>query len=412
MYKFLRTIVQVGALALLSACPNIAPNPKPTISIGSPLNGSSVTTTSIVVSGSASDDKGVAKIEYTVNGSARATANGTNNWNFTANNLIVGNNSITVFASDAENAETSATVNVTLNTTPTNFSLTVAKAGTGTGTVTSAPSGINCGSSCSLDFTSGTNVTLTATPSTGSSFAGWSGACSGGSTCQVTMNQAQSAIATFALIPPPADTTPPTVSISSPANNATVQTATVNVTGTASDNVGVSFVQVSVNSTARVSATGIGTWSYTAALNCGANTIVAIAKDAVNLEGSSSVTVTRDCGSFALAPVYPSGQTSYPVAQGSDVLYTLTLTPTTPFNTAANALSSLTATGTNIGTGANQMRVFYQPTLSSGNQVGVVFKAGSSLPLGLQTVTLQASAGGVSASVMVNVNILSCTSGC
>jgi YVTN family beta-propeller protein/YD repeat-containing protein len=53
--------------------------------------------------------------------------------------------------------------------------LTVTKKGTGTGTVTSSPAGINCGSDCNENYSKGTQVTLTATPSTGSSFAGWSG---------------------------------------------------------------------------------------------------------------------------------------------------------------------------------------------------------------------------------------------
>jgi len=55
------------------------------------------------------------------------------------------------------------------------FSLTVTKAGTGSGTVTSSPAGINCGSTCSASYNSGTLVTLTATPASSSIFAGWSG---------------------------------------------------------------------------------------------------------------------------------------------------------------------------------------------------------------------------------------------
>ena len=63
--------------------------------------------------------------------------------------------------------------------TPTHHTLTVAKAGTGSGTVTSSPAGINCGATCSASFPAATVVTLTAAPAAGSTFAGWSGACSG-----------------------------------------------------------------------------------------------------------------------------------------------------------------------------------------------------------------------------------------
>jgi hypothetical protein len=53
---------------------------------------------------------------------------------------------------------------------------------------------------CSHDYTYGTAVTLTATPTTGSRFAGWSGACTGIRACTVQMSQARSAVATFALV--------------------------------------------------------------------------------------------------------------------------------------------------------------------------------------------------------------------
>jgi murein DD-endopeptidase MepM/ murein hydrolase activator NlpD len=85
------------------------------------------------------------------------------------------------------------------------FTLTVNKTGSGQGTVTSSPSGIDCGPTCSADFTSGAVVTLTATPATGSTFAGWSGACSGTGTCTVTMDTDKTVTATFtSTVRPPA----------------------------------------------------------------------------------------------------------------------------------------------------------------------------------------------------------------
>jgi uncharacterized delta-60 repeat protein len=78
------------------------------------------------------------------------------------------------------------------------FTVTVAKAGTGSGSVQSSPPGIGCGSSCSGPFDDGSQVTLTATPSAGSAFAGWSGAgCAGTGTCELTMSADQSVTATF-----------------------------------------------------------------------------------------------------------------------------------------------------------------------------------------------------------------------
>ena len=79
------------------------------------------------------------------------------------------------------------------------FSLTVTEAGTGAGTVVSSPAGINCGAACTANFTAGTVVTLSASPSSESTFAGWSGACSGTGSCTVTLSSNQAAAATFNL---------------------------------------------------------------------------------------------------------------------------------------------------------------------------------------------------------------------
>jgi ASPM-SPD-2-Hydin domain-containing protein/HYDIN/CFA65/VesB family protein/List-Bact-rpt repeat protein len=79
---------------------------------------------------------------------------------------------------------------------PVPFLLKITTSGNGSGTVTSNPSGINCGSTCTASFDSGTAVTLTAAAS-GSTFVGWSGACTGTATCTVTMNADRSVIADF-----------------------------------------------------------------------------------------------------------------------------------------------------------------------------------------------------------------------
>ena len=85
---------------------------------------------------------------------------------------------------------------------PINHTLSVNKPGTGSGVVTSSPSGISCGADCTHDYVAGTTVTLTADPTAGSAFVGWSGAgCSGTGNCTVTMDQARTVTADFAFIP-------------------------------------------------------------------------------------------------------------------------------------------------------------------------------------------------------------------
>jgi hypothetical protein len=96
-----------------------------------------------------------------------------------------------------------ATVDAEIVLTP-GFRLAVTQAGDGSGTVTADPPGIACGQDCTETYPQGTQVTLTATPATGSTFTGWSGeGCSGTSTCTVSMTQARNVIATFTLQPPP-----------------------------------------------------------------------------------------------------------------------------------------------------------------------------------------------------------------
>ena len=82
----------------------------------------------------------------------------------------------------------------------TQYALTVTRAGTGGGTVTGAS--INCGTTCSASYDSGTTVTLTAAAASGSTFGGWSGACTGtAATCTVSMTAARAVTATFDTVP-------------------------------------------------------------------------------------------------------------------------------------------------------------------------------------------------------------------
>jgi PKD repeat protein len=68
----------------------------------------------------------------------------------------------------------------------------------GPGSVTSSPSGISCPGDCSETYPEGTSVTLTASPSPGSTFTGWSGACKGKSlTCKLRMKGTRSITASF-----------------------------------------------------------------------------------------------------------------------------------------------------------------------------------------------------------------------
>ncbi len=95
---------------------------------------------------------------------------------------------------------TDATSNQVHVYTPTKYALTVTKNGTGSGTVE-----CNTGSgpgACAAEYNEGTKVKLTETAAGGSTFAGWSEACTGTGSCEVTITAATKVTATFNLTPP------------------------------------------------------------------------------------------------------------------------------------------------------------------------------------------------------------------
>lgn len=92
-------------------------------------------------------------------------------------------------------------VSVSFNSSPTTRTLIVTKTGSGSagGTVTSSPSGINCGSACSAPYEINRSVTLTASVGSSTTFSGWGSGCSStsGNTCVVSMSSDKTISATF-----------------------------------------------------------------------------------------------------------------------------------------------------------------------------------------------------------------------
>jgi List-Bact-rpt repeat protein len=74
--------------------------------------------------------------------------------------------------------------------------LTIHMGGTGFGAVRSSSPAIDCSAQCTQSIAANAKVQLTAAPATGSTFAGWQGACSGAD-CSVTMDADRDVTATF-----------------------------------------------------------------------------------------------------------------------------------------------------------------------------------------------------------------------
>lgn len=114
---------------------------------------------------------------------------------------------------------------------------------------------------------------------------------------------------------------PPSISIASPANGATVSTPMVTVTGSASDTGAVSSVAVNGHA-ATVAANG--TWSVSVPLSAGANTLTAVATDQAGLTSNASVTVT-----YKPPPALPSArQVGVAVAKNGQVSFRVACTGT------------------------------------------------------------------------------------
>lgn len=87
------------------------------------------------------------------------------------------------------------------------------------------------------------------------------------------------------------DTTPPSISISSPSNGQSFTTDTITVTGTASDNIALSKVEVKVGTGSWQLASGTTSWSKQITLSSGSNTIYARATDTSGNIAQTSATV-------------------------------------------------------------------------------------------------------------------------
>lgn len=109
----------------------------------------------------------------------------------TAMQGIYGTDSFTYQASDGLGLTATATISITREAPILNLS--IATDGTGTGSITLDPPG---GS-----YVYGTSVTVTPSANTGSTFSGWSGACTGTGNCVITMDANKSVTATFTQIP-------------------------------------------------------------------------------------------------------------------------------------------------------------------------------------------------------------------
>ena len=91
-----------GTFTITRTAPAQRDSTPPTLSITAPASSNVITSaSSIVLSGTASDNTGVTGVTWSTSGGASGKATGTNNWNSGSIPLLTGTNTITVRASDA-----------------------------------------------------------------------------------------------------------------------------------------------------------------------------------------------------------------------------------------------------------------------------------------------------------------------
>ncbi len=213
------------------------------------------------------------------------------------------------------------------------FTLTVSRAGPGGGSVTSAPGGIDCGSGCAAGFREGSAVTLAATPTIGSYFAGWSGdaACASGvvtvtadTVCLATFQQTDLVVS--ALTAP---------SSAGPGESITVTDTTTNQ-GAGPAPASTTRFYLSPDGTIGGTAIALGTRSIPALpAGSGSTASVSLTVPAGTTPGSHFIVARADADGVATEIDETNNELAQPIAVGSDlVIAALTVPPVAGASTA------------------------------------------------------------------------------
>jgi hypothetical protein len=292
-----------GTESLYSNIVSVAEASPPTVSITAPATNTTISGT-VSVTASATDNVGVTKVEYYLNGVLKTTDTSTPYvYSLSTTSLASGTYTLMAKAYDAAgNVGQSSNVSVTVvndTTAPTVSLTTPANNATVSGTTTiTASASDNVGVSKVEFYRSG--VLLSATNVAPFNYAWNTTTVANGSYTMTakaydnTGNVGTSANVLVTVNNLVSDTTAPTVSVTTPATGATVS-GTVSVAASASDNIGVSKVEFYVNSVLAATDTASPyTYSWnTALVSNGTYSVMAKAYDAAgNVRQSAAVQVT------------------------------------------------------------------------------------------------------------------------
>lgn len=280
----------------------------PVVSMTAPSAGASVSGT-VTVSATASDNVGVSSVQFLLDGVSLGSADTASPYaiSWTTTGISNGSHVLSAVARDAAgNVATSSGITVTVSnqtgdTTAPTVSLSAPSSGaTVTGTVTVSASASDNVGVTSVQFTlDGVNLGSADTSSPYSISWTTTSATNGSHVLRAIARDAAGNVTTSGsrtvTVSNSADTTLPSVSMSAPSSGATVS-GTVTVSASASDNVGVTSVQFTLDGVNLGSADTAAPWSIswnTTAVANGSRVLRAIARDAAgNTRTSSGRTVT------------------------------------------------------------------------------------------------------------------------
>jgi len=334
----------------------------PTITISTPTSAASFNSplSPLTVGGSASDNVGVTTVSWTNSATGGSgTATGTTNWSASIT-LVQGSNQITVTAVDDVGNTSIDTITVSYDPVAPSVNIT-GPTSTGTYSTKISPLDISGTSSDNLVVTSVTFAnTTTGTTGTATGTTAWSASVpltSGTNVISVTATDGvgNTSSATLTVI---FDITAPAVTILTPAPPSVVtQTRPLTITGTATDNVGVTSVSWSNNLNG---ASGAATfvdpnWTASVSLVPGINLITIRASDALGNIGTATLSV--DYSHETVAPgIVIDTPTTLPTFVSAAQLLTVAGTATDNVGVVAvkwqnrNTLVYGTATGTTAWT--------------------------------------------------------------
>lgn len=293
------------AIASINVTVNASDKTKPTVTITHPTNGDTLTTENVTVTGTASDDVAVKKVEVTRDGLNWIPCTGTTSWSVDLV-LKIGSNTITARAIDTAGnwAITDISVLVaTIDTTKPKITIIWPTDGT---ILTTDHVTVRGSASDNVKVEKvhisrdGTNWTLcNGTISWSSDFALIAGENTMYAKATDTFgNWNTTSVSVIADI---SDTVKPNITIASPKNGDVLTSVSVTATGTAFDNNKVQRVEISTDMVKWTACSGTTSWSCSLALAEGSNTIYARAIDIAGNIAIASITVTVETPSYLVS---------------------------------------------------------------------------------------------------------------